>query len=112
MPINRAPCGISRKCTDGSPELYFRVFYCWNSEVGAKMLGTQLLSPGRLPVSQSPTCRGLGRVLICGRPARCKRFFEENWQDAAICPASDGAAKKLRARMGVRRPEPNHKRVL
>jgi hypothetical protein len=24
---------------DGSPDLYFRGFYCWNSEVGAKMLG-------------------------------------------------------------------------
>lgn len=24
---------------DGSPELYFRRFYCWNSEVGAKALG-------------------------------------------------------------------------
>ncbi|MCA3256240.1 MAG: DUF932 domain-containing protein [Alphaproteobacteria bacterium] len=25
---------------DGSPDLYFRGFYCWNSEVGAKTLGT------------------------------------------------------------------------
>ena len=25
--------------SDGSPDLYFRVFYCWNSGVGAKMLG-------------------------------------------------------------------------
>jgi hypothetical protein len=24
---------------DGSPDLYFREFYCWNSEVGAKTLG-------------------------------------------------------------------------
>jgi len=24
---------------DGSPDLYFRSFYCWNSEVGAKTLG-------------------------------------------------------------------------
>src|SRR5260370_841460 len=24
---------------DGSPDLYFRGFYCWNSEVGSKMLG-------------------------------------------------------------------------
>jgi hypothetical protein len=24
---------------DGSPDLYFRGFYCWNSEVGAKTLG-------------------------------------------------------------------------
>jgi hypothetical protein len=24
---------------DGSPDLYFRGFYCWNSEVGAKALG-------------------------------------------------------------------------
>jgi hypothetical protein len=24
---------------DGSPDLYFRDFYCWNSEVGAKTLG-------------------------------------------------------------------------
>lgn len=27
------------KLPDGSPELYFRGFYCWNSEVGAKTLG-------------------------------------------------------------------------
>ena len=62
------------------------------------------------------TCRKsyrLGPVLICGRPARCKRFLKKigTWSDAAICPASD-AAMELRARMGVRRPEPNHKRVL
>ncbi|MEZ5785709.1 MAG: DUF932 domain-containing protein [Xanthobacteraceae bacterium] len=25
---------------DGSPDLFFRGFYCWNSEVGAKALGT------------------------------------------------------------------------
>ena len=24
---------------DGAPDLYFRGFYCWNSEVGAKTLG-------------------------------------------------------------------------
>ena len=24
---------------DGSPDLYFRGFYCWNPEVGAKTLG-------------------------------------------------------------------------
>lgn len=24
---------------DGTPDLYFRGFYCWNSEVGAKTLG-------------------------------------------------------------------------
>jgi hypothetical protein len=24
---------------DGSPDLYFRGFYCWNSEVGARALG-------------------------------------------------------------------------
>ena len=24
---------------DGSPDLFFRGFYCWNSEVGAKTLG-------------------------------------------------------------------------
>ena len=27
------------KLTDGSPDLFFRGFYCWNSEVGAKTLG-------------------------------------------------------------------------
>jgi hypothetical protein len=27
------------KLQDGSPDLYFRGFYCWNSEVGAKTLG-------------------------------------------------------------------------
>ena len=27
------------KLSDGSPDLYFRGFYCWNSEVGAKTLG-------------------------------------------------------------------------
>jgi len=26
---------------DGSPDLYFRGFYCWNSEVGAKTLGVK-----------------------------------------------------------------------
>ena len=55
----------------------------------------------------------LGRVLICGRPAKCKRFFRRigTLSDAAICPASD-AAMELRACMGVRGPEPNHKCVL
>ena len=28
------------KLPDGSPDLYFRGFYCWNSEVGAKSLGS------------------------------------------------------------------------
>lgn len=27
------------RLADGSPDLYFRGFYCWNSEVGAKTLG-------------------------------------------------------------------------
>ncbi len=27
------------KLPDGSPDLYFRGFYCWNSEVGSKTLG-------------------------------------------------------------------------
>jgi len=27
------------KLADGSPDLFFRGFYCWNSEVGAKALG-------------------------------------------------------------------------
>jgi hypothetical protein len=27
------------KLPDGSPDLYFRGFYCWNSEVGARTLG-------------------------------------------------------------------------
>jgi hypothetical protein len=27
------------KLPDGSPDLYFRGFYCWNSEVGSKSLG-------------------------------------------------------------------------
>ena len=27
------------KLSDGSPDLFFRGFYCWNSEVGAKSLG-------------------------------------------------------------------------
>jgi hypothetical protein len=27
------------KLADGSPDLYFRGFYCWNSEVGARTLG-------------------------------------------------------------------------
>jgi hypothetical protein len=27
------------KLSDGSPDLYFRGFYCWNSEVGARTLG-------------------------------------------------------------------------
>ncbi|RQW42492.1 DUF932 domain-containing protein [Novosphingobium sp. LASN5T] len=29
----------SGRLPDGSPDLYFRGFYCWNSEVGAKTLG-------------------------------------------------------------------------
>src|SRR6476619_4160060 len=39
----------------------------------------------------------LGCVLICGRPAKCKRFFRRigTLSDAAICPASD-AAMELR----------------
>jgi hypothetical protein len=27
------------RLADGSPDLYFRGFYCWNSEVGSKTLG-------------------------------------------------------------------------
>ncbi|MBB3773520.1 hypothetical protein FHS55_004157 [Angulomicrobium tetraedrale] len=29
----------AERLPDGSPDLYFRGFYCWNSEVGAKTLG-------------------------------------------------------------------------
>src|SRR5260370_18753715 len=60
-----------------------------------------------------PLKRYLGRVLICGRPARCKRFLKKigTSSDAAICPASD-AAMELRACMGVRGPEPNHNCLL
>jgi hypothetical protein len=43
--------------------------------------------------------RLLGRVLICGRPTRCKRFLKSIGvqSDAAICPAFD-AAMELRER--------------
>src|SRR5882757_113579 len=34
--LNPIEAGLLR---DGSPDLYFRGFYCWNSEVGAKTLG-------------------------------------------------------------------------
>src|SRR6202034_980982 len=34
--LNRIEAG---RLPDGSPDLYFRGFYCWNSEVGAKTLG-------------------------------------------------------------------------
>ena len=30
----------------------------------------------------------LGRGLICGRPARCKRFFEEHWHVVGCCHLS------------------------
>ena len=44
---------------DGSPDLFFRGFYCWNSEVGAKTLGiAMLLSPRGLPEPQSLGRRG------------------------------------------------------
>jgi hypothetical protein len=36
---------------DGSPDLYFRGFYCWNSEVGAKTLGIASFEP------HAPTAR-------------------------------------------------------
>src|SRR4029077_17590358 len=32
--------------------------------------------------------RQLGRVLICGRPAKCKRFFEEGWHVVGCCHLS------------------------
>ena len=39
---------------DGSPDLFFRGFYCWNSEVGAKdAWHCELLSSGRLSEPQS-----------------------------------------------------------
>jgi len=47
-------------------------------------------------------------------PREMQAVFEEDRHvvGAAICPASNDAAMELRARMGVRRPEPNHKCVL
>ena len=30
---------LAGRLADGSPDLYFRGFYCWNSEVGSKTLG-------------------------------------------------------------------------
>ena len=45
---------------NGDPDLYFRGFYCWNSEVGSKTLGiASLLSPRRLHEPQSLGRRGL-----------------------------------------------------
>ena len=40
---------------DGSPDLYFRGFYCWNSEVGAKTLG--MASLGRSSATSRRTRR-------------------------------------------------------
>jgi hypothetical protein len=35
------------RLVDGSPDLYFRGFYCWNSEVGSKTLGIASSTSGR-----------------------------------------------------------------
>ena len=46
------------RLADGSPDLYFRGFYCWNSEVGSKTLGiASFLSPGGVHEPQSLGCR-------------------------------------------------------
>src|SRR5258707_9543811 len=66
------------------------------------------------PPSTDYTCDDLRPArLICGRPARCKRYLKKigTQSDAAIRPASD-AAMELRACFGVPAPEPNHKFVL
>ncbi len=45
---------------DGSPDLYFRGFYCWNSEVGREdARHGELLSPRRLPKPKLVGRRGL-----------------------------------------------------
>ena len=66
--------------SDGSPDLYFRVFYCWNSEVGAKMLGiTAFISGPSARGAISGVCRGLGRVLI-------DQSGETLGADSPLCP--------------------------
>jgi hypothetical protein len=42
---------------DGSPDLYFRGFYCWNSEIGSKMLGIASFYLCCLHEPQSLGCR-------------------------------------------------------
>ena len=46
---------------DGSPDLYFRGFYCWNSEVGAKTLGIASFSLRAVP-AQNPQPSGASRI--------------------------------------------------
>ena len=61
---------------DGSPDLYFRGFYCWNSEVGAQDARHRLLlPPRRLPEPQPLGRRGLRgdhhpAFEVCGLPVR------------------------------------------
>jgi hypothetical protein len=47
-------------------------------ELGDVMITGDLISPG-------PSQK---HVLICGRPAKCKRFFEEGWHIVGCCHLS------------------------
>ena len=61
---------------DGAPDLYFRGFYCWNSEVGAKALGiASFLSARSVRTAISGASRTSGRSAsgIPSMPRRASR---------------------------------------
>jgi len=76
------------------------------AQLGTPQLGVRLYT-------QKPSAKGRPYCPPVPTCTNHHRFSKKigTWSDAAIYPASD-AAMELRARIGVRRPEPNHKRVL
>src|SRR6516164_968264 len=65
--------------SDGSPDLYFRVLYCWNSEVGAKMLGITAFISGP---SARVAISGVSRIRACTQ----KSGRRDLGADSPLCP--------------------------
>ena len=86
---------------------YFRGFYCWNSEVGAKDPRDRLvLSPRRLPEPQSLGRRGFQEITIRHSKFAASRFAQEAapalTRFANSSPIPSSTASKRRARRSSR----------
>jgi len=65
------------RLADGTPDLYFRGFYCWNSEVGSKTLGIASFISGGVHEPQSLGVENFEEITIRHSKFAAQRFAHE-----------------------------------
>ena len=74
VPGRRSQPDRGRATADGSPDFYFRGFYCWNSEVGARRSAWRVSTYARLPEPEPLGRRGVSKITIRHSKYAANRF--------------------------------------